>query len=140
MPDNFNPVKGEFIAPREGVYLATFTFALEENEVYANEATQVEAIWEVRNSSNAIIQRIKTNNGYATDTGTDWTGKPKGLVTVGSTCTASFYLKKGDKVRPFVWINVSYTPQTGTNDAKYNASKRRLLNTGGFNVLTIVEQ
>lgn len=137
--NNFDPLKGEFVAPREGVYLATFTFALEENEVHANDATQVEAIWEVRDSSNAIIQRIKTNNGYASDTGMDWWGQPKGIVTVGSTCTASFYLKKGDKVRPFVWTNVSRTT-TGTNDAKYNASKRRLLNTGGYNVLTIVEQ
>jgi len=134
--NNFDPVKGEFVAPREGAYLAIFTFALEPREVNHLAGNQVEAIWEVRDSSNTIVQRIKTNNGYPSDTGVESSG---GKVTVGSTCTASFYLKKGDKVRPFVWTNVSWDP-IGTNDAKYNASKRRLVTTGGYNVLTIVEQ
>ncbi|SHG00199.1 hypothetical protein SAMN02787100_3223 [Chryseobacterium sp. OV279] len=122
---NFNPSTGEFIAPRAGVYFVTFTFALAPSQVNTSFGqNQTEAIWEVRNPSNAVIQRIKTNNGYPQDT-----GNAPNAVIVGSASTASLYLNAGDKLRPFVWINVSWDPD-----------KRPLLNTGGYNVLTIVEQ
>lgn len=122
---NFNPATGEFIAPRAGVYLATFNFALAPSQVNSSfYENQTEAIWEVRNSSNEIIQKIKTNNGYPQDT-----GNPPNAVIVGSACAASLYLNAGDKLRPFVWINVSWDPD-----------KRPLLNTGGYNDLTIIEQ
>lgn len=122
--NNFDPAKGEFIAPREGVYFATFTFALAENRVNGGGSpgnNQVEAIWEVRNPTNQIIQRIKTNNAYPSDT--------PAKTVIGSACTVSLYLNKGDKLRPFVWMNIDW----GGED-------RPLLNTGGYNVLTIVEQ
>lgn len=134
--NNFDPLTGEFIAPRAGVYFATFTFALEPREVNTAAGNQVEAIWEVRDNTNAIIQRIKTNNGYPSDTGAEASGNS---VMVGSSCTVSLYLNEGDKLRPFVWTNVSWDPD-GSNDFKYNYSKRRLNNSGGYNVLTIVEQ
>ncbi|MBB6370004.1 hypothetical protein [Chryseobacterium shigense] len=122
---NFDPSTGEFIAPRSGVYFATFTFALAPSQVNTSFGqNQTEAIWEVRNSANSVIQRIKTNNGYPQDT-----GNSPNAVIVGSACTASLYLNAGDKLRPFVWINVSWDPD-----------KRPLLNTGGYNVLTVVEQ
>lgn len=122
---NFDPSTGEFIAPRAGVYFVTFTFALAPSQVNTSSGqNQTEAIWEVRNPSNAVIQRIKTNNGYPQDT-----GNAPNAVIVGSACTASLYLNAGDKLRPFVWINVSW-----------DEDKRPLLNSGGYNVLTIVEQ
>ncbi|MDM1497057.1 hypothetical protein HX063_16935 [Myroides odoratimimus] len=134
--NNFDPTKGEFIAPRNGVYFATFTFALEPREVNTTGGNQVEAIWEVRNNSNVVIQRIKTNNGYPSDSGQEALGNS---MIVGSSCTVSLYMNEGDKLRPFVWTNVSWDP-SGTNEFKYTNSKRRLMNTGGYNVLTIVEQ
>ncbi|KMQ69956.1 hypothetical protein ACM39_02650 [Chryseobacterium sp. FH2] len=122
---NFDPVTGEFIAPRAGVYFATFTFALASSQVNTNSGqNQTEAIWEVRNSSNVVTQRVKTNNGYPQDT-----GNSPNAVIVGSACTVSVYLNAGDKLRPFVWVNVAW-----------DTDKRPLLNTGGYNVLTIVEQ
>ncbi|MCW3160514.1 hypothetical protein [Chryseobacterium oryctis] len=123
---NFDQTTGEFIAPRDGVYFATFTFALAPSQINTNWGpNQTEAIWEVRNSSNTVTQRIKTNNGYPQDTGI-----APNAVIAGSACTVSVYLNKGDKLRPFVWINVAWDSD----------SPRPLLNTGGYNVLTIVEQ
>lgn len=125
--DNFDAATGEFIAPRDGVYFATFTFALANNAVNGGGNpgnNQVEAIWEVRNPSNAILQRIKTNNGYPSDVPTN----PGSIV--GSACTVSVYMNEGDKLRPFAWMNIDYPDGVG----------RPLLNTGGYNVLTIVEQ
>lgn len=119
--DNFDATKGEFIAPRDGVYIANFTFALEPRTVNNGDSNQAEAIWEVRNSNNDIIQRVKTNNGFPSDTPDN--------VSVGSTCYVSLYLNKGDKLRPFVWVSLDW-----------GKANRKLLKEGGYNVLTIVEQ
>jgi len=123
---NFSPATGEFVAPRDGVYFATFTFALQSSQVNTGANNQTEAIWEVRNSANAITQRIKTNNGYASDTG----GSPN-AVPVGSACTVSVYLNKGDKLRPFTWITVAFDGTVSQFDVS---------GSGVYNALTIVEQ
>jgi hypothetical protein len=123
---NFDPATGEFIAPRDGVYFATFTFALQSSQVNTGSNNQTEAIWEVRNSAGTITQRVKTNNGYSSDTG----GSPN-AVPVGSACTVSVYLNKGDKLRPFTWITVAFDGTISQFDVS---------GSGVYNALTIVEQ
>jgi hypothetical protein len=122
---NFDPATGEFIAPRTGVYFATFTFALQSSQVNTGGNNQTEAIWEVRNPAGTITQRVKTNNGYASDTGI-----APNAVPVGSACTVSVYLNKGDKLRPFTWISVGFDGTTS----------QFITNPAGYNALTIVEQ
>lgn len=121
---NFTPATGEFVAPRAGVYFATFTFALQASQVNTGGNNQTEAIWEVRNPAGNITQRVKTNNGYASDTGAN-------TVPVGSACTVSVYLNKGDKLRPFTWITVGFDGTISQFDVS---------GSGVYNALTIVEQ
>ncbi len=123
--NNFDPVTGEFTAPRAGVYFATFTYALANQVVEAGANVQTEAIWEVRNSSGTITQRVKTNNGYASNSGTN-------TQPVGTACTVSVYLEQGDKLRPFSWISTRFND---TDMSSFNIS-----GSGVYNALTIVEQ
>ncbi|WP_306619830.1 hypothetical protein [Chryseobacterium ginsenosidimutans] len=125
---NFDPATGEFIAPRAGVYFATFTYALQAANVNTGSNNQTEAIWEVRNSGGTITQRVKTNNGYASDSG----GGASNQVRVGSACTVSVYLNQGDKLRPFSWITLAFTDTT--------LSQFDVSGSGAYNALTIVEQ
>lgn len=121
--NNFNATNGEFIAPREGVYWAIFSMSLQSNLITANEtydSNQIEAIWEVRDSSGLLKSKIKSAKAFPGN----------GTAEVGTSCLVGVHLMKGDKLRPAVWI-----------DLIWNHSSFRPFNTNpGYNVLTIVEQ
>src|SRR5690606_1219053 len=133
----FDPTRGEFKAPRTGMYLATFTFALEKAPVQHEEHNYWEAIWQVIDKNGNHRYDIKSNNGYPSDSGSS----PNGVV-VGSYCTGMLYLEEGDIARPFIWGKTEFTNgpnATGTNQQKYDKTKRPFILNKGFNVLTIME-
>lgn len=129
--DNFDAVTGEFVAPRAGVFLCTFTYVLADAPINPTGDAQLEALWEVRNSNNQVTQVIKTNNGFPVNTSSN--------ARVGVACTVTLYLEEGDRLRPFAWMNMA--PRTGNNNTqRYNNSRRELYLFPGYNVLSIIEQ
>lgn len=134
--NNFDPVRAEFKAPRTGIYLVTFSFALAKAPVQHEEHNYWEAIWQVIGTNGVLKYNIKSNNGYPSDSG----AAPAGVV-VGSYCTAMLYLEQGDTARPFIWGKSEFTTNTsGTNQQKYDRTKRPFILNQGFNTLTIIEQ
>lgn len=134
--NNWNNERGEFVAPRTGVYLATFAFALDKAPVQHEEHNYWEAIWQVLDSNRIKKYDIKSNNGYPSDSGS----APAGVV-VGSYCTAMLYMEEGDIARPFIWGKTEWTLRPNDpNATKYDATKRPFIKNKGFNSLTIIEQ
>lgn len=135
--DNWNNATGEFVAPRTGIYLATFAFALEKAPVQHEEHNYWEAIWQVLDGNGVRKYDIKSNNGYPSDSGP----APAGVV-VGSYCTAMLYMEEGDIARPFIWGKSEFTPRPNSynNNTKYNETRRPFVKNQGFNSLTIIEQ
>jgi len=60
-------------------------------------------------------------------------------VMMGSFCTSTLYLQKGDRIRPAAFGIADRGPVQQLNQ-RYNRSKRPFFLQEGFNVLTIVEQ
>ncbi len=121
--NNFNIASGEFIAPREGVYWAIFSIALQANLITANEtydSNQIEAIWEVRDSSGLLKSKIKSAKAFPGN----------GTTEAGASCLVGVHLMKGDRLRPAVWIDLTWS----------HSSFRPFNTNAGYNVLTIVEQ
>jgi len=58
---------------------------------------------------------------------------------MGSFCTSTLYLQKGDRIRPAAFGIADRGPVQQLNQ-RYNRSKRPFFLQEGFNVLTIVEQ
>ncbi len=118
---------GFFTAPRDGVYLATFTFGANStvNAATVNQ-NQVEAIWEIRNKSGSVYNSFKCANNFPANS----INTSNALVStwIGSNCTASINMKAGEKLYPFIWVDI--TPVNGT----FN-----LTADGSYNNLTIVE-
>lgn len=121
--NNFNAANGEFIAPREGIYWAIFSVALQSDLITANESydsNQIEAIWEVRDFSGVLKSKIKSAKAFPGN----------GVSEAGVSCLVGVHLMKGDKLRPAMWI-----------DLIWNHGSFKPLNTNtGYNILTIVEQ
>ncbi|MHC5310344.1 complement C1q domain-containing protein [Myroides sp. LJL116] len=133
----FDATKGEFKAPRTGMYLVTFTFALAKAPVEHEEHNYWEAIWQVIDKNGQHRYDIKSNNGYPSDSGS----APNGVV-VGSYCTAMVFLEQGDVARPYIWGKTEYTNgpyATGNSQARYDKTKRPFILNSGFNVLTVIE-
>jgi len=132
----FAPSSGVFTANRNGVFTATFTFALASGKVraFSADANQVEAIWRLRDSLGNELNSVKCANNYPSDSRSTDTGR--GSVPVGSSCTASFYMTAGQTIRPEVWIDL---------DPDLAASKNFNVTAGSsgvsyYNNLTITEQ
>ncbi len=121
--DNFDASNGQFKAPREGIYWAIFSIALQSGLITANESfdsNQIEAIWEVRDSSGQLKSKVKSAKAFPGN----------GIAEAGASCMVGVHLKKGDSLRPAVWI-----------DLLWDHSRFKPFNTNaGYNVLTIVEQ
>lgn len=121
--DNFDASNGQFKAPREGIYWAIFSIALQSGLITANESfdsNQIEAIWEVRDSSGQLKSKVKSAKAFPGN----------GTAEAGVSCMVGVHLKKGDSLRPAVWI-----------DLLWDHSRFKPFNTNaGYNVLTIVEQ
>lgn len=125
-----NAETGQFTANRDGIFTATFTFALQAAPLAAStdNANQVEAIWRhIRD--NTEINSVKWANTYSSNS--------NGNILLGSCCTANFDMQKNDIIRPEIWMDVS----NGAN-SNQTANQRRqfdVSNNGSYNNLTIIE-
>lgn len=132
--NTFDASTGIFTAPRDGVYVAVFTVDLQALQFNFNSAAtlnplQTEAIWQLYDNttgltSTNIINTVKCANTYSSNTSTGVS------LDSGSYCSASIYMKKNERLMPYIWFNLnsSIAPNFSLN------------NTGGYNNLTISEQ
>ena len=126
--DNFSPSTGEFIAPRDGTYLALLSFTFASTPIAGAYNNQIEAVWDIRDSNDILITRVKSSRGYSDNSGGS-NDRNSGKVEASATCLVGVSLKKGQKLIPTTWIDL--TSGAGTPVA---------LNTNeGYNILTIVE-
>ncbi len=130
----FNATTGVFTAPRDAVYVVVYTINLQAIQFNFDAATtnnplQTEAIWQLYDNttnfdSNNIVNTVKCVNNYSSNTTNNAT------LDSGSYCTASIYMRQGQRLIPYVWFNLNAS----------NASNFSLNTTGGYNNLTISEQ
>lgn len=128
---SFNASTGIFTAPRNGVYVATFTTDLAPLAInYTADPLnpiQIEAIWQLYDNTAGVLPANIVNTVKCVNT---MSSNSNGNIDAGSNCTASFYMTAGQRLMPYIWFNLN-----GLNTAGFS-----LNNTGGYNNLTITEQ
>ncbi|REC48855.1 hypothetical protein [Chryseobacterium pennipullorum] len=128
---HFNASTGTFTAPRNGVYVATFTTDLAPLAInYTTDPLnpiQIEAIWQLYDNTAGLLPANIVNTVKCVNT---MSSNSVGNMDAGSNCTASFYMTSGQRLMPYIWFNLNNS----------NLPNFSLNNTGGYNNLTIAEQ
>lgn len=119
MANNFDPVSGEFRAPRDGVYTFLMTFNFVTGPIVAGSRVEVQFV----NSSGTVLGR-----SYKTF------GKSHRDTQAGGSATVTLKLTAGTTVRPRMWHNITSSGGRALRThADYSSPN------GGFNNLTIIE-
>ena len=134
----FNPTSGEFTAKRDGVFTATFTFALATGMIRAlpnaSDNNQIEAIWRLKDSNGIEINAVKCANNFPSNSRNNT--NDVGSAPAASNCTASFYMLTGQKIRPEAWIDLDPSQQKLFNSTSSGSGATL---TSFYNNLTIIE-